>query len=658
MADYTSQIYLDDIEFDDEPEYTFTETCTATIINTPSTPTLLDTECGCETHIHNTGVVPICDIVIGEELIDTITNTPVTPVLMDILLADTGTIHNHTPEISVALTTIVSGTIYNYSPSISSAESPLILGEFDEIDPPLPDPSAEALLLISGKVNVAMNDKMYRATLEFETAAEAFLTDVSFKNTQIIIPDYLGTQRLVFYGLIPSSGATLAVAADKCSLTAYDYAWYLTMQYLTLADRVLLSLDEQVATLIYRENYDYCTDPYLNFAEGDIVTGSITGHSGKVIENHFSGYMGEGYLILGDMTGTMIAGHYFQDDENLQVNGVTIAAADGYTMDVSNPLVQYYPDDWVIRVLGGANWEKTTGIYPYRIASTATLWNTIQRTFTFEEKETKYQAIERVAKYLGYIFYVKWQYIPGNLTYMPLAYFIPLDEIDDLIVNGDLTNGLDLPRSDPVNIVVLTPNDFVSPATYEEKGDEKYSRVTVKCQDLNGIWYTSKLETDPVKYGEEIPVEYFEINQDIASQSECDQRCSDLFTYYAVHIKKWQVTLLARSDLVLYQKVNLGAFGTEIPTGNYRIIGIEYSYANGGIENLTRISIISDAQFHAYLNISRTFTDTISNTRAIIKDELTKLGAVEAGTVTAIDGSTITVMTESGTTRIVRDPTV
>jgi len=557
MADYTSEIYLDDITFESEPEYTYTETCTATIINTGETPTLLDTGCGCEGTIHNhvTGLTPVVALV-AAAVEDTITNTPDTPIRTELLSA-TGTIQNLTPSASIAVTTTVSEEIYMY-PSVSSAESPLILGLFDEIVPALPDPSPAASLLISGKVNVAMGDKMYRASFEFDEVAEAFLTDTAFKNTQLIIPDYLGTQRLVFYGLIPSSGATLAVANDKCSITAYDYAWYLTMQYLTLADRTLLSLDEQVATLTYRENYDYCTDPYLNFAEGDIVTGSLTGHAGKVLENHFSGNMGKGYLILGDMEGSMISGHYFQDDENLQVNGVTIAAADGYTMDVSNPLVQYYPDDWVKRVLGGANWEKATGIYPYRIAATATLWNTIQRTFTFEEKDTKYQAIERVAKYLGYIFYVKWQYIPGNLTYMPLAYFIPLDEIDDLIVNGDLTNGLDLPRSDPVNIVVLTPNDFVSPATFEDKGDEKYSRVTVKCQDLDGNWYVSKLETDPVKYGEEIPVEYFEINQEIASQSEADQRCADLFTYYALHIKKWQITLLARSDLVLYQKVTWG----------------------------------------------------------------------------------------------------
>ncbi len=609
---------------------------------------LIDFEAPVGTTIHNHVVAPLAAWVLGDVPVGAITSTPGTPAILDVMDGGTSTIHNHSPVIMTAMTSVIPTiTVYN-TPAVSSLQSLLILGDTYPI--PL---SVAAGFLISGRVNVSIQDKMFRGTFDFETAAEAYLTAMAFKSALFIIPDINNIPQTVLYGIFPSSSAQLASADNKCSLTAYDYAWYLTMQYLSDADMVLLSLDDQAATFQYRLNYDYCTDPYLNFAEGQIVVGSITGHSGKVIENHFSGAYGIGWLLLGDMDGTMIAGHYFQDDENLQVDGVTYAAANGYTMDYTSLWDDIYPDDWVKRVLGGDNWEKVTGIYPYRIA-TVPNWNTLQVTIPFNEKTTKMQAIEQVAKYIGYIFVVKWRLV--GATYMPLAYFIPQDEIDYLIANGDLHNGLDLPSSDPLDIVTLTPDDFVSPATFEEKGEEKYSRVNVRCQSLNGIWYSSKLETDGVKYGDEIPVEFYEINTEIASQAECDARCLDLYTYYAVHIKKWEITLLKRSDLQLYQKINLGAFGTEIPSGNYRIISIEYTYANGGIENTTKCAIVLDDQFHAYLNISRTFTDTVSEMRAIAKDEINRLGAIEAGTVTAIDGSKVTVQTERGLTKITRDP--
>jgi hypothetical protein len=87
----------------------------------------------------------------------------------------------------------------------------------------------------------------------------------------------------------------------------------------------------------------------------------------------------------------------------------------------------------------------------------------------------------------------------------------------------------------------------------------------------------------------------------------------------------------------------------------YRIIGIEYEFSNGGVTNLTHLTIIPDAQFSAYLNIDRTFTDTISEMRTVARDELRKLGSTEAGTVTEIDGTTVTVMTERGIIKVARD---
>lgn len=649
MADYTSEIYIDDFS-PTFTEYTYTETCTASITNTPDTPEMEDTgiECTATIHNHVTGLTPVVAIE-AAEIEGTITSTPVTPTHMDILLASTGTIHNHSPSVEVAGSSLAEATIHVYP--ITPGTSNVITINPSE---PLGDPgSIDGTLIKRIEAKVGLSDKMYQGAIEYDKCEQSILDATYFKRVELSIPDYTGTDQLVMLGLFPSSNAEHAADGSSETLIAYDYAWYLTMQYLSDADMVLPSLDDQDITILYRLNYDYCTTPGLDFAEGDIVEGSITGHLGKVIENHFSGAWGRGYLILGEMQGTPIAGHYYQDDENLLVGGVVIAAADGYTMVASSSEApDLYPDMWVERVLGGDNWEKTTGIYPWRLANTATLWNTVQTTFVFEEKQTKMQAIQDLAKYLNYIFYVRWNQI--GIIWTPCAYFIPETEIDDQISEGDLTNGLDLPAK---AVIAETDPYVVSPVSYSQKGDEMYNRVTVRCQSLiTGEWFTSKQETTGVKNGDDLPIEYYEVNTDIGSQAEADARALDLFTYYSDHIKTWDITLQARSDLRLLQQINFGGFGTKIPSGNYRIVDISYVYENGGVTNETKITVVPLAQFSAYLNISRTFTDSISEVQAIVRDQLNKMGQIEAGTVTAIDGAVVTVMTERGMTKVTRDP--
>ena len=95
-----------------------------------------------------------------------------------------------------------------------------------------------------------------------------------------------------------------------------------------------------------------------------------------------------------------------------------------------------------------------------------------------------------------------------------------------------------------------------------------------------------------------------------------------------------------------------------IPDGTYRIVGIEYKYADGGVTNEVVCTLILDTQFKFYLNLNRIFTDTISEVQAVVQDQIKNLGSVEVGKAVTVAGGVVSVTTENGNTKFGRDPTV
>jgi len=70
-------------------------------------------------------------------------------------------------------------------------------------------------------------------------------------------------------------------------------------------------------------------------------------------------------------------------------------------------------------------------------------------------------------------------------------------------------------------------------------------------------------------------------------------------------------------------------------------------------------TIIPDDQFKYYLNLNRVFTDSITEIQNIVRNEMDKLGIDELATVKTVDPTTgtMTVETESGETKSIRNPT-
>jgi hypothetical protein len=74
-----------------------------------------------------------------------------------------------------------------------------------------------------------------------------------FEMVEATASDHLDITRTPFVGIIPTVNLTLATAANKANLTGYDYAWYLTVQYVPSDDRITLedtNPSETIETLL------------------------------------------------------------------------------------------------------------------------------------------------------------------------------------------------------------------------------------------------------------------------------------------------------------------------------------------------------------------------------------------------------------------------
>ena len=571
--------------------------------------------------------------------------------------ASTGSIVSHNFSVTLALVMTESPAIspmhWTLNPikaTLFPVPVPPIANIF--IKPPLTDQFLTALA-----ASQKMIDKMASATFSYETIKMLLGTDTFFRHVQIDIPDYLGTSNTVFVGFFPSAQATVVITGgiQYETYTAYDYAWYLTMQYIPFSLLTFLTPDDQLTQTTYKLWYfkNHAIDPQ-GFLIGDVVVGSTSGDSGIVTADTIGGDDGGmTYRILTLMNPTGI----FQTGEDLTVGNVLYGNADGYAFDVTGLLSVITPEVYISNLLGGTNWPNITGINPYRLIPLPNGWtdssNPVAIEFDFTPQTTKIQAIEKICKYCHYVFMVKTVVIGGMAT--PCAYFIPETNID---LQSPM--GLDLPST--LSPLVFTNGDpaIISPITIERKGEERYNKITVKCQSLNGAtWYQSIQQTDGVLNGDEPPVEYFEINPDIANQTDCDARCLDLWNYYQNQILTYTVTFLQRSDLQLMQRIYLTGF-TELvdannPTNLYRIVGIKYDYSGAGTVNDQICTIIPDYQFQFYLNLNRVFTDEITEIQNVIKSELAKLGQNEVATATAVTDGIVTGITEQGNTKLSRD---
>ena len=86
------------------------------------------------------------------------------------------------------------------------------------------------------------------ATWNCEISIDGLTSPSYFKHLAVELPDHLSVSRTIFVGFIPHGTKDIVTAANKSKVTAYDYSWYLSVQF--VPDSMLIT-DDEPSDIIY-----------------------------------------------------------------------------------------------------------------------------------------------------------------------------------------------------------------------------------------------------------------------------------------------------------------------------------------------------------------------------------------------------------------------
>ncbi len=298
------------------------------------------------------------------------------------------------------------------------------------------------------------------------------------------------------------------------------------------------------------------------------------------------------------------------------------------------------PADIIEDLLGGADWESTTGIKPYNIDQVATWGTTLNsKAFDFDISTSKWKAIEKICNYCRYMFVVKWILVEGDA--IPSAYFIAESDID---------TALDL----PAQVTFAWPSVYVEgKVSIDIKGDDRYNKVTVIGRNNAGAVYTASVASDGVTNGDELAVEHIENSGSWTTQLQVTERAAEIYAYYSTALSTYKARLIDRLDLELYQLIKFTGF-SGIPETDMRITQIRYIVDgnNDGVKKRVEITFTDDSKWLALKKMYR--ADGIAETEAIVDSKISQIPGSQMGTMTSIDGQAGTVTLEAGNVVTVR----
>lgn len=283
---------------------------------------------------------------------------------------------------------------------------------------------------------------------------------------------------------------------------------------------------------------------------------------------------------------------------------------------------------WVTHLLEG------TGITAYRIADGPIT----SAEFTFSATTTKQKVITSIADYLGYLFYVRWS---DNEA---IAYFIDPDNIDST------TAGLDLPE--PLTITIDN-GTLVGLPSVKSVSEKTYNRIIVRGRDSsNNIYLTSVAETADLTNGLVLATEYYEESLNYNTQAICDTRSAFLLNGLSTQMFTVRATFIKRHDMRLWQKIRFtgSGFPTQLVNmGWLRIVTIQYDIREAN--EVVTIEATMDNDISLISELADVFdSNSTSETVSIVDTTISELSEICAGTITAIDGTTATVLLENGNT--------
>lgn len=324
----------------------------------------------------------------------------------------------------------------------------------------------------SWKVSRSMEDKFWvlKARIDEHT------TPAFFQLLKATVKDHQNIRRTPFVGMIPAIDYQIRTAEDKADLTGYDYAWYLTVQY----------VPDSMLTIDIEQN----------------------------------------------------------------------------------------PSRTIKALLGGDDWEKTTGIEPYRINDVPD-WDTIKTEFTFLEKSLRWSALVEVADYCDFVFIIKWREVAG--TWRPCAYFVHEDDVDSS------TAGIDIPTA----VTITAPNAYlINDVMVKDEPVFRYNKILcIGFNQEDDEYFYSTAQTFAVANGDEIAREYTYTDPKLDTQDKTENKAQELLDFFQDSAITYVAKFKNRMDLELYQKIRFIGY-RKIPAAEMRITKITYTreHANDVVE--------------------------------------------------------------------------
>ena len=315
----------------------------------------------------------------------------------------------------------------------------------------------------SWEASRSMEDKFWvlKARIDEHT------TPAFFELFKATVRDHQNIRRTPFVGIIPAINYQLQTAEDKADLTGYDYAWYLTVQY--IPDSMM-------------------------------------------------------------------------------------------TIDIDQS-----PSRTIKALLGGDDWEKTTGIEPYRINDVPN-WEDIKTEFTFLEKTLRWSAIAEVADYCDFVFIVKWREVSG--TWRPCAYFVHEDDVDSS------TAGIDIPTA----ATITAPDKYlINDVVVKDEPIFRYNKVlSIGFNQEDGEYFYSTAQTYAGANGDEIAREYTYTDPKLNTKDKTENKAQELLDFFQDSAITYIAKFKNRMDLELYQKIRFIGY-RKIPAAEMRITKITYT---------------------------------------------------------------------------------
>lgn len=436
--------------------------------------------------------------------------------------------------------------------------------------------SMEDYLYESATHSRSITDTMASATIVVDKTT----TPAYFVPVQSVKPDDDGVNRCLFLGIIPNKQSVYAAAADKVTLQAFSYEWFLSRQY--------LETTEYQSWVAYANNL---ISSYEN--PTNIVKKLLWGYT----QNSTTGVL--------------------TPDYDTRKAGIYHTVTGGGTVD------------------DVPNWGLHTGDTGYD----ATKPTVEKKQFVFDPKQTKLQCIEEVAKYCNMIWMVKPVLIDD--VWYPELYWIHENDVDTKLDLPDIVYISAHGADDTVESgrEVLADQSEMYNKVRVTLGN-KYTGVNTSTD----LYYYGTAETADVTAGTVPPIEYqIELADTIQStdtsdtlcQAKADAKAAELLDLFENQNTTYRFSMKKRFDLEVYQKIRFSDFDGVPDDEDLRIIAIEHNIQ--GLKGYTTITCTHDQRWALSRSLTRLLGQDIQREAQIVKTNvLIDIASIEHATCTTI----------------------